>query len=77
MSSEDPANINLKAGPVKERQCRDICFAFLFLIFIFAMVLAGFFGYNKGDPTLLLHPFDSAGNQCGLSKYNTTDYKYL
>jgi len=35
------------------------------------------YGYAKGDPVKLLTPFDSRGNQCGLSNSPTAEFKYL
>ena len=35
------------------------------------------YGYAKGDPVKLLTPFDSMGNQCGLSGTKTEPFKYL
>ena len=76
MDSSSPP-LDLKEGPVKNRRCTDICFGFLFLFFLFAMVMVGSYGYSKGDPTLILYPFDSSGNQCGNSDYSTENYPYI
>ena len=68
---------DIREGPIKKRECTDVFFAFVFLVFLFALVLVGTYGYYNGDPELLLHPFDSSGNQCGRNVYNTSDYRYL
>lgn len=77
MSSDQDHISELREGPLKKRQCTDICFAFLFVLFIFAMILVGSVGYYNGDPNLILHPFDSSGNQCGNSDYGTQNYSFV
>jgi Plasma-membrane choline transporter len=77
MATEADNLENIKEGPLRHRHCTDVFFGLLFVVFLAAMVVAGLFGYNNGNPELLLHPFDSSGNQCGREVYNTSDYRKL
>ena len=61
----------------KGRHCTDL---FCFLVFtIFVVVYCGVavIGYQNGNPDLILYPFDSSGNQCGLPDSAYENYKYL
>ncbi len=49
----------------------------IFFIFFCGMFATAAYGYAKGDPSKLLTPFDSKGNQCGLAGNATEKYKYL
>lgn len=66
----------LENGPIYDRSCTDCLCCLLFIAFCCGMVGSAYYGYQNGNPTLLLSPFDSAGNACG---YDTgfEDYKLL
>ena len=59
------------------RKATDIFMCIIFLVFFCGMFATAAYGYAKGDPVKLLTPFDSRGNQCGLSGTKTEPFKYL
>lgn len=61
----------LAEGIAVERQRRDCLFLIIFFLFFLGMFATVAYGYAKGDPVKLLTPFDSRGNQCGLSNSPT------
>jgi len=67
----------LRDGPLKDRKCTDVLFLLVFLVFFTSMVVVGFLGFSKGDPDLLIYPYDSAGFQCGRPSTPTNDFNYL
>ena len=68
---------DLADGPLENRRCTDILCCLIFLAFLIAWVICGFYGFSNGNPALLTHPFDMANNQCGLSGTNASSYPYL
>ena len=68
----------MKNGPVTNdnRKCRDVICCFIFLIILVACIIIGYFGFTKGDPTLLLYAYDEEGKACGHSD-GYKDYPYL
>jgi hypothetical protein len=66
-----------KNGPIgdENRKCRDILCCIIFLAFLFACVFVGLYSYDKGDPNIILYPYDDDGIQCGIGDYK--DYKYI
>jgi hypothetical protein len=60
-----------------DRHCTDIFCCLLFTAFVVVYTGVGVIGFKNGDPNLLLYPFDSSGNQCGLPDSATVDYPYL
>ena len=56
----------IENGPVENRKCTDVLCCLIFLAFIIAWFICGFYGFSNGDPTLLTYPYDSDDNQCGL-----------
>jgi hypothetical protein len=65
----------LRDGPVSNRKCTDLACGLVLGGFLAAFFAVGAVGFSRGDPTLLLFPMDSAGNQCGRGQ--TKDYSYL
>ena len=70
-------NEELRHGPVVERRCTDILCCILFLVFLVAMFGIGVYGFQHGDPKLVLYPYDSSGNQCGTPDSSTDSYNYV
>lgn len=67
-----------KSVPVLPRhRCTDCLCALLFLAHVAAFIAVAIVGYKKGNPDLILYPFDTAGHQCGRPATATSDYKYL
>ena len=66
-----------KNGPIgdENRKCRDVLCCVIFLAFLFACVFVGLYSYDKGDPNIILYPYDDDGRQCGREDYK--DYKYI
>eukprot|EP00300_Choanocystis_sp_HF-7_P040255 c671_g1_i1.p1 GENE.c671_g1_i1~~c671_g1_i1.p1 ORF type:complete len:380 (-),score=55.20 c671_g1_i1:213-1322(-) len=52
-------------GPIVERQCRDILFILLFILFNVGMVIVTVIAYRIGNPNRLLYGVDASGNVCG------------
>lgn len=65
----------LNNGPVEDRSCRDILCCLIFIAFLGGCVVVAALGFSKGNPDLVLYPYDEEGNQCGLG--NMTDYPYI
>jgi hypothetical protein len=65
----------LNDGVIENRRCRDILFCLVFLVFIFGCVVIASLGFTKGNPNLVLYPYDEDGIQCG--KNETESYQYL
>ena len=65
----------LANGPVENRRCTDVFCCLIFIAFLIAWLICGFYGFSHGNPSLLTHPFDSDDNQCGLG--DAADYPYL
>lgn len=67
---------SLNNGPVEDRSCRDVICCLIFVAFLGGMVIVAILGFVKGNPDLVLYPYDEDGNQCGMAN-NTLEYKYL
>jgi choline transporter-like protein 2/4/5 len=65
----------LNNGTIENRHCTDILFCLLFMAFIVGCVVVASFGFSKGNPNLVLYPYDEDGNQCGLG--SATQYPYI
>eukprot|EP01135_Chromosphaera_perkinsii_P005675 Nk52_evm7s358 gene=Nk52_evmTU7s358 len=53
-------------GPVEKRQCKDVFFLILFVVFgVIGMGVIAGYGFMHGDPLRLVLPQDSYGNICG------------
>ena len=59
MNEKGYANVNLKNGPIKERNCTDAFCAIIFLIFLITSFAVYAYGFNNGAPNQLLIPYDS------------------
>lgn len=77
VSSLSTEQESLANGPLAKRHCTDCVCCVVFLLFLVTWLGAGLFGYVKGDPAVLLYPFDSAGRQCGRPDSETADFPYL
>lgn len=52
-------------GPDKHRSCTDIICLLLFLVFVAAWAVLGYYAFTRGDVNRLLLPIDSMGRRCG------------
>jgi choline transporter-like protein 2/4/5 len=68
-----PAELN--NGTIDKRGCTDILFCLLFIVFIGGCVVVASFGFSRGNPTLVMYPYDEDGRQCGTG--SNTKYPYL
>lgn len=68
---------DLRDGPVQRRRCTDLLWLLVFLGFLTAFIIVSTVGFSKGDPQLLIYPYDSSGNQCGRPDKVTQAYAYL
>ena len=66
----------LKAGPIKKRSITDCLCCLVFIAGIVGFCAASAYGWQEGEPALLLLGWDSDRNGCGYSEA-TKDYKYL
>lgn len=60
--------LDAEDGIVHARGCTDILCVGLFLAFIGCMFGAMFYGIVKGEPKVMLAPYDFTGNICGVNK---------
>jgi len=63
-----PLDQNLRYGVIENRSCTDFLCCLLFVMLWIGMILSASIGFKNGNPKKMLSPFDSAGNQCGLTK---------
>ena len=57
-SESDGINFN-------NRHCTDVLCCAIFVAFLGAMLAVAGYALQKGNPLILLTPYDSSGNQCG------------
>ena len=64
-------------GPLgdEKRVCRDCVCCIIFVVFLLSLVYVAVFSFDKGDPNLVLYPYDEDSHQCG--KGDLKDYPYL
>lgn len=67
---------DFKNGPISKRSLSDCCCCLIFIAAIVGFCAASAYGWQKGDPKLLILGWDSDGNACGYSEA-TIDYPYL
>lgn len=58
-----------------ERSCTDVWMCIIFFLFFVGMFATAIYGYIHGDPSKLITPFDSDGNQCGTGELS--EFKYI
>lgn len=64
--SEEAQNKKIdQKGMVYDRSCTDCLCCLIFLIYIVAMIGVSGYAIANGNPTVIITPFDSDGNQCG------------
>jgi choline transporter-like protein 2/4/5 len=59
----------LQNGPVMNRSCTDPICCLIFVAFIAGMTATAAYGFNKGDPKLLITAWDADGNFLYLIKF--------
>jgi choline transporter-like protein 2/4/5 len=64
----------LNDGPIENRSCRDILCCLIFVLFIFGCIVIASLGFTKGNPNLIIYPYDEDGVQCGKEGQ---PYQYL
>ena len=65
-----------KNGPISNRSISDCLCCLIFIVAIVGFCAASAYGWQKGNPELLILGWDSDGNGCGYSE-DTKDYPYL
>ena len=70
-------NESVRDGPVVTRRCTDLFCCIIFTAFLITFFTIGFIGFSKGEPELLIYPYDSSGHQCGRPNRDTHDYQYV
>lgn len=53
----------MQNGPVMDRNCTDVLCCLIFIAFLVAMGALGAYGFAKGNPLLLLTPWDADGKK--------------
>ena len=67
---------SFKNGPISNRSCTDIICCLVFIAAIVGFGGASAYGYQKGNPKLLILGWDSDGQGCGYTEA-VKDYPYL
>ena len=67
---------SFKNGPISKRSCTDCICCLLFVAAIVGFCGASAYGWQNGNPKLLLLGWDSDGRGCGYSE-GVEDYPYL
>jgi hypothetical protein len=49
------------------RNCTDAICCIIFSVFMIAMIVVCGYAMKTGDPRVLVTPFDSDGNRCGMA----------
>lgn len=57
----------MKNGIILDRSCTDVIMCIIFTVFFFGCFGTAAYGYAEGDPVLLITPYDSDGNICGIT----------
>lgn len=70
-------NESVRDGPIVHRHCTDLLCCLIFTAFFITLITIGIIGFTKGDPDLLIYPYDSSGHQCGRPDRDTHSYKYI
>lgn len=60
-------------GPTKSRQCTDIIFLILFIVFCVFLIIVLGVAAGMGDPYRLLYGYDNYGNVCGRNNTKIKD----
>ena len=71
-SEKDGINFN-------NRHCTDVLCCLVFVAFVGAMIAVAGYSLQNGNPLVLMTPYDSGGNQCGMPGQtggDFSDYKY-
>ncbi|XP_062578584.1 choline transporter-like protein 1 isoform X1 [Saccostrea cucullata] len=63
-AEEDEELPELDDGPIVDRQCRDVIFLIIFVLYIGGMGYVAYRGISQGDPYRLIYGVDSWGNIC-------------
>ncbi|XP_052687130.1 choline transporter-like protein 1 [Crassostrea angulata] len=63
-TEEDEDWPELEDGPIADRQCRDVVFLIIFILYLGGMVYVAYRGVSQGDPYRLVYGVDSWGNVC-------------
>jgi hypothetical protein len=67
----------LNNGTIENRGCTDILFCLLFIAFIGGCVVVASFGFSRGNPNLVLYPYDENNRQCGIDAGINYPYLYF
>lgn len=64
-SKNEKYAIKIKGMKMTDRSCTDILCCLVFVVFIISCVGVTGLSISQGDPSKIMTPFDSDGNQCG------------
>ncbi|XP_067121136.1 choline transporter-like protein 1 [Centruroides vittatus] len=68
-----PPDLESFEGPTKDRQCTDIIFLILFVVFCIFLIIVLGVAVGIGDPYRLLYGYDNYGNVCGRNNTKIKD----
>ena len=77
MASRSDQGPAASASPIHRRSCTDILCLLLWLVFVAGWAAVAAFVFTQGDPDLLLHPTNSAGEPCGAAGTRVESRPYL
>ena len=66
----------LNNGVIENRKCQDIIFCLIFILFIFGCIVIAALGFTKGNPDMVIYPYDEDGKQCGKGTGQPFRYFY-
>lgn len=64
-SKNEKYAIKIKGMKMTDRSCTDVLCCLVFVIFTITCIGITGMSVTQGDPTRIMTPFDSDGNQCG------------
>ncbi|CAD8074823.1 unnamed protein product [Paramecium primaurelia] len=68
----------LEQGPIEDRGCTDCIWCILYLIMWGGLITIGIIALSNGSPDTLFLPYNSDGQQCGVSEnFESCPYSYL
>ena len=71
----EASGLNNETGMAMERGCTDKICVLIFFSFIACMLGVSIFCVSRGNPSMLMNPYDHEGNICGLAGKNVLTNK--
>ena len=71
-SKDEKFALKIKGMKMDDRHCTDVLCCLVFVIFFASCFAVTGLGVTQGNPTRIMTPFDSDGNQCGQPEQSMT-----